>query len=113
MELDLLIAEWTSDHDAQSLRELLVEHGVPVGWIYRAAEMLEDPHFKEREAIVRLAHPEFGEIAMQNVVPKLSETPGRVRWPGPQLGQHNDEVYRDLLGLSPARIAELQRREIV
>ena len=112
-ELVDLIAEWTSDRDAQSLRELLIEHGVPVGWIYRAPEMLDDPHFKEREAIVHVEHPEFGELAMQNVAPKLSETPGRVRWPGPELGQHNDEVYGDLLGLSAERIAELRRLEVI
>ncbi len=112
-ELDDLIAEWTSCRDAQSLRELLIEDGVPVGWIYRAPEMLDDPHFKEREAIVRVEHPEFGELAMQNVAPKLSETPGRVRWPGPELGQHNDEVYGDLLGLSAERIAELRRLEVI
>ena len=112
-ELDKLIGTWSATLDAQSLRELLVAHGVPVGWIYRAPEMLEDPHFKEREAIVHMEHPEFGKIAMQNVTPKLSETPGRVRWPGPELGQHNDEVYGDLLGLPATRIAELRRLEII
>ena len=61
--------------------------------------MLADPHFAAREAIVRLAHPEFGEIAMQNVVPRLSDTPGPGPHVGPELGEHNDEVYRDLLGL--------------
>lgn len=112
-ELDELIAAWTRDRDAGEIRDLLIEHGVPVGWIYRAPEMLDDPHFKEREAIVRMPHPELGEIAMQNVAPKLSETPGRVRWPGPELGAHNDEIYRGLLGLSADRIAALESDGII
>ena len=57
------------------------EHGVPAGLIYRAPDMLEDPHFAAREAIVAVPHPEFGELRMQNVAPKLSRTPGRVRSP--------------------------------
>lgn len=112
-ELDALIADWTRGLDADRLHDLLVEHGVPVGKIYRAEEMLEDVHFKAREAIVRLSHREFGEIAMQNVFPRLSETPGRVCWVGPELGEHNDEIYRGLLGLDANEFAELARRGIV
>ena len=99
-ELDQLISAWTSTQTAAELVEKMEQHGVPVGKIYRAPEMLEDPHFAAREAIIKLAHPEFGELAMQNVVPKLSLTPGTVRWPGPTLGQHNKEVLQGLLGLS-------------
>ena len=64
--------------------------------------MLADPHFAAREAIVRVAHPELGELPMQNVFPKLPATPGSIRHPGPALGEHNDAVYRGLLGLSAA-----------
>ena len=60
--------------------------GVPAGLIYRAPDMLEDPHFKAREAIVTVPHPDFGELRMQNVAPKLSETPGGVRSPQPDAG---------------------------
>lgn len=99
-ELDGLIAEWTTTLDAAALEALLLEHSVPVGKIYRAPEMLEDPHFAARGAIVRMQHPSLGEFPMQNVVPKLSATPGSVRWVGPELGQHNAEVYGGLLGLT-------------
>ena len=57
--------------------------GVPAGLIYRAPDMLDDPHFKAREAIVTVPHPDFGELRMQNVAPKLSETPGAIRAPVP------------------------------
>ena len=101
-ELDGLIAEWTATLSAADLHALLVEHQIPTGRIFRAPEMLEDPHFTARQAIVRLLHPELGELPMQNVAPKLSASPGSLRWVGPELGQHNREVLQGLLGLSAA-----------
>ncbi|WP_067822971.1 CaiB/BaiF CoA transferase family protein [Actinomadura kijaniata] len=105
--LDDLIAAWTSGWESGPLLRLLHDNGVPAGLIYRARDMLDDPHFRAREAIVRLAHPEFGDFPMQNVFPRLSETPGRVRSPGPELGRHNAEVYGGLLGLAASEIAAL------
>ncbi len=112
-ELDALIAEWTRTMNGKALEELLNAHGVPNGRIYRAPEMLEDAHFKAREAIVKLAHPKFGHISMQNVAPKLSATPGSIRFAGAELGEHNDEIYGELLGLDPARRAELHEAGII
>lgn len=112
-ELDELISAWTATHPADELLRLLHDGGVPAGRIYTAENMFADPHFEAREAIVRVPHPDFGEVAMQNVVPKLSATPGRVRSAGPALGQHNDEVYGGLLGLSPQEIAGLSTAGII
>ena len=112
-ELDELIADWSAGLDAAELNEILLHHGVPTGEIYRAPDMLRDPHFAAREAIVRLTHPELGELPMQNVVPKLSDTPGRVRWPGPDLGAHNEEILGGLLGLDTAELADLATAGIV
>ena len=112
-ELDELIARWTATLDAEALLERLHDNGVPAGRIYKAKDMLTDPHFAAREAIVRLTHPDLGELAMHNVVPKLSETPGRVRHVGPELGEHNDEVYRDLLGLDDEGLASLRSAGVI
>ncbi|MBS4752221.1 CoA transferase [Nocardioides sp. zg-ZUI104] len=112
-ELDELIARWTATQPADALLELLHEHGVPAGRIYKAADMLTDPHFAAREAIVRLTHPELGELAMHNVVPKLSESPGRVRHVGPRLGEHNDDIYRDLLGIDDDELSSLRSAGII
>jgi crotonobetainyl-CoA:carnitine CoA-transferase CaiB-like acyl-CoA transferase len=107
VELDDRIAAWTATLDAADVEARLVEHAVPTGKIYRAPEMLADPHFAAREAIVTVPHPTLGDFPMQNVVPKLSATPGAVRWVGPRLGEHNDEVYGGLLGLDPDERAKL------
>jgi formyl-CoA transferase len=112
-ELDDLIAEWTRTRTADDLVAHLIEFGVPVGKVYRAPEMIDDPHFKARQAIVSVAHPEFGEFPMQNVAPRLSETPGEVKWVGPELGQHNDEVLGDVLGLDEEERAALRAEGII
>ena len=78
-ELDALIGAWTGTLSVDALETLLIAHGVPAGRVYRAPEMLNDPHFAAREAILTLPHPRWGEIKMQNVFPKLSQTPGGVR----------------------------------
>ncbi|MGW1771426.1 CaiB/BaiF CoA transferase family protein [Streptomyces sp. NPDC002104] len=101
-ELDDLITAWTAGLEANVLLSALHAAGVPAGKTFTASDMLTDPHFAARNAIVRLPHPDFGEIPMQNVVPKLSSTPGSVRWAGPELGAHNDDIYGDLLGLTHA-----------
>jgi len=106
-ELDDLVARWTSSMTAADLLATLNEGGVPCGRIYKAADMLADPQFAARDAIVRVAHPDFGELPMQNVFPRLSQTPGRVRHAGPALGEHNTSVYSGLLGLSEDEIARL------
>lgn len=106
-ELDDLITGWTARQDADELLSVLHEGGVPAGRIYRARDMFADPHFAARGAIVRLAHPTFGELPMQGVFPRLSATPGKVRHAGPDLGEHNDDVYRGLLGLGDDEMADL------
>ena len=112
-ELDEVIAGWTATLAADPLLDVLERHGVPAGRIFRAPEMLTDPHFQARDAIVDVAHPLFERLKMQNVFPKLSRTQGTVRWPGPELGAHNTDVYRELLGLSDDELAALGAAGIV
>ncbi len=112
-ELDALIGEWSATLDAAELEARLNEFSVPNGKIYTAPDMLEDAHFEARKAIVRLAHPTLGEFPMQNVVPKLSDTPGEVRWVGPELGEHSDEVLTGVLGKSDQEITKLRDAGVV
>jgi succinyl-CoA---D-citramalate CoA-transferase len=112
-ELDALISAWSAALDAEPLLQRLNDFGVPAGRIYRAPEMLSDPHFAARRSIVDVPHPQFEELKMQDVFPRMSATQGTVRWPGPALGAHNDEVYGGLLGLDAAARAALARDGII
>jgi formyl-CoA transferase len=112
-ELDELIARWSARHTTREVLELMDRQGVPAGQIYRAPEMLEDPHFVARHAIVSVAHPDFGRIRMQNVAPRLSETPGGIRAPSPALGQHNEEIYLEFLGMSRERYERLKAASVI
>jgi len=112
-ELDKLINEWTKTIPLKELEQLLNDNGVPCGLIYRAADMIDDEHFKAREAIVDVPHPEFGSMKMQNVAPKLSDTPGSIRHAGPELGEHNSYVFDELLKLSEKTLADYRERGIV
>ncbi len=112
-ELDALIADWTITLGREELGRVLDEAGVPRGDIYRAPEMLEDAHFKARQTIVDVLHPRLGTLKMQNVAPRLSDTPGRVATPGPALGQHNAEIFRDLLGLDTAKLEALAAAGVI
>jgi formyl-CoA transferase len=112
-ELDDLISDWTMTIDAEKLEDLMEEFGIPSGKIYTPADMLEDAHFKAREAIVNTMHPTFGELKMQNVAPKLSKTPGNIRRPGPELGEHNEEIYSNVLAMTAEQMAELEAKGII
>lgn len=114
-ELDERVGQWTQSLTTTEVLEILArpETAVPSGLIYRAPDMLDDPHFKARNAIVETPHPTFGTLKMQNVAPKLSETPGGIRGPAPEMGQHNDDVYRQLLGMSDERIETLKAGGVI
>jgi formyl-CoA transferase len=98
-ELDALIGEWTATMTIAELEAKMVEAGVPTGRVYDAEDMLADPHFAARDALVTVADAEFGEVTMQGVFPKLSATPGGVRRPAPlTVGQDGTEVLKRWLG---------------
>jgi len=112
-ELDVRIAAWTVTLDAADLEATLVAHAVPTGKIYRAPEMLADPHFAARDMVVSVPHPGLeGDMKVAGVAIKMSETPGRVRHRAPLLGEHTDE-YLTRLGLGGADIARLRAEKIV
>lgn len=114
IELDGIIEQWTRQHNVEDVANAMIEHSVPSGKIYRAAEMLEDPHFAAREALVEIDHPRWGRIPMQNCFPKLSETPSAVRSLAPAtIGQDNASIYGDLLGMEAERMEALAEQGII
>ena len=88
---------------------LLVKSGIPVGAINDIAEVIKHPQVKARGALVDTDHPVAGKVAVVGVPVRLSMTPGSVRTPSPTLGQHTDELLRDVLGLDAAAIAALRK----
>jgi formyl-CoA transferase len=112
-ELDEIIAGWTSARTLGDLLARLEAHGVPASRLYRAPDMLGDPQYAAREAIVATEHPVLGSIRMQNAFPKLGATPGGVRWPGPALGEHTEAVLRERAGCSPDQILVLRDKRII
>ncbi len=112
-ELDATIADWTQAHDADVVVELLGKAGVPAGHVYRAPEMLADPHIQARESIIRIDDPAIGEMPMQNTFPRLSRSPGGVQHTGPKLGQHTHEVLQDWAGMDKTAIDGLTERGVI
>ena len=106
--LDALIDGWTRTLTIAEVDALMIAHSIPAGRVYRAPEMLADPHFQAREAIIEVETERFGALKMQNAFPKFSATPSSVRSAAPSLvGQHNSEVYRGLLGICADEMAKL------
>jgi formyl-CoA transferase len=113
-ELDAMIDRWTRTLSVDEVEALMTEHSIPAGRVYRAPDMIADPHFQAREAIIDVETERFGPIKMQSVFPKLSATPGSVRRAAPsRVGQHNAEIYGDLLGMSGAEIDALAAQGVI
>ncbi|QQO11600.1 CoA transferase [Bradyrhizobium diazoefficiens] len=106
--LDAAIAGWTSERTMDEILERLDAADVPAGRIYSVADIVDDPHYAARDMILSTELPGDVTVKMPGIAPKLSDTPGVVKWPGPTLGQHTDEVLRDL-GLQAGDIAQLRR----
>jgi crotonobetainyl-CoA:carnitine CoA-transferase CaiB-like acyl-CoA transferase len=113
-ELDTLISEWTRTKTVGEVDAMMAKAGVPAGPIHRPDGMLKDPQYLARDAIHWEEHPSLGHIPMQNVFPKLSQTPGKVRRPAPDaIGQHSEEVLGEVLGMSSPDIASLRKDGVI
>ena len=77
---------------------VLDEHGVPAGRIFTAPDMLNDPQYLARDMVRRITSTQGWDVPMTGIVPRFTATPGTIRHPGPTLGQHTDEILRELLG---------------
>jgi crotonobetainyl-CoA:carnitine CoA-transferase CaiB-like acyl-CoA transferase len=105
--LDAAIAGWTSSLPIDAVLAALEAAAVPAGKIYSVADIVTDPHYQARAMLLDTRLPDGTAVKMPGIVPKLSATPGAVKWQGPALGQHTDEVMA-ALGLDAAEIARLR-----
>lgn len=108
-----IVIDWFSKHDWKTIKSTLDAAGAPVSLVYSMKDIFEDSHYAAREDIIEVKHPDFGTIKVPGVVPKLSVTPGEIKWIGPKLGAHNDDVYENLLGLSEKDLTELKEKGII
>jgi formyl-CoA transferase len=112
-ELDALVSAWFLEHSASEAQQILDEAGVPVSPIYSIADIFADAHYRARRDVVEAEDPVVGAVPMPAVLPRFSRTPGQVRFPGPELGEHNTAVYRDLLGLDEVELTQLRESGVI
>lgn len=111
-ELDAAIADWTRKHTIAEALDALEAGGIPAGRIYSVADIVDDPHYLAREMIIQAALPGDISVKMPGIVPKLSDTPGAVRWSGPELGAHTEDILAEL-GKSDQDVRELRQRGVI
>jgi crotonobetainyl-CoA:carnitine CoA-transferase CaiB-like acyl-CoA transferase len=111
-EIDAAIAGWLAGIDSVTALSLLEKARVPSGPIYSVADMMVNEHFKAR-GLFEEVDVNGKPLKIPAMVPKLSETPGRTDWPGPEVGAFNEEIYGELLGLSAEEIANLKAQGVL
>lgn len=111
-EIEAIAGRWIEEHTLAECLDIFSSH-IPCAPIYSIEDIFNDPHYKARNAIVEVVDKKFGKISMQNAFPKLSLTPGAVKWSGPALGEHNAEIYKDIFGLDEENLAALKAENVI
>jgi crotonobetainyl-CoA:carnitine CoA-transferase CaiB-like acyl-CoA transferase len=112
-EIERIITEWTLSHDVAELKAILDEAEVPATTIYTMADIFEDPHFRARDMLVQAPDDDLGHVTLAGIVPKLSRTPGKIRWSGHRLGQDTRAVLRELAHMTDGDIDALQAEGVI
>ncbi len=110
---DEAVTAWTSQHDMADIERQLEEAGVPASRIFTVADIFEDPHYQARDMLVDVEDDDLGPVTLTGIVPKLSETPGHIRWTGRETGADTTSVLIEELGLDQAEIDDLADQGIV
>ena len=110
--VDEMVSGWTRRHDKHEVMRILGEGGIPCGAVLNAIDLHNDPHLLERGMITTMNHPERGEFRMPSFPVQLQDSPVEME-AAPLLGQHNAEVYKELLGLTEPDLAQLKREEVI
>lgn len=108
VQLDRIISEWTQKHDSTELIATLEAEQIPVSKVYKADDIAADPQFRSRDMVIEVDDPLVGPVLHAGIVPHFPDCPGEIRWPGPSIGQHTDEILRSLLGLGEDAITDLR-----
>lgn len=108
-----IVSSWIQSRNADDLLPVLDAAGVPCSKIYSIKDIFEDPHYAARGNILEVPHAVLGSIKMPGIYPKFSNNPGAVKWAGPALGEHNKEIYEDLLGIDGAKLTALKEQGVL
>lgn len=108
-----VIEDALKDYTMEDAADMILAHGIPAGPILDISQILKDKHVREREMFVEMEHPTLGHITVNGCPIKLMDTKPSVRTPAPALGQDNQEVYKDLLGIGEAQYNELQKKNVI
>jgi crotonobetainyl-CoA:carnitine CoA-transferase CaiB-like acyl-CoA transferase len=111
--IDEAIADWVGRRDNADVLAAFDAVGATAGPVYSAADIAADPHFCDRGSVVTVEHPTLGALRMQGLIAQLSRTPGRIRGPGPALGEHNDDILRDQLRYPQDVLDELTEAGVI
>lgn len=111
--LDGQVAEWIGQRTRDEVLDAFVAAEAAAAPVYDVADLMDDPHVRARETITTVEDPDLGPVRMQNVLFRMSETPGEIRFTGRGLGADTDEILIGELGMEPARVAELRERGVV
>ncbi len=112
-DLDSVLALWTKDHSAEEITDLLQSHGVAAMPVMSAEQRLFNPHFQARGLYADIEHPSLGAEPIFNLMWNLSKTPSRVRRHAPLLGEHNRQVFCDILGMSQEEVEQLEGAQVI
>jgi crotonobetainyl-CoA:carnitine CoA-transferase CaiB-like acyl-CoA transferase len=112
-EINGLVAEWVAARSAADIEAVCIDHGVPVATISDASDILADPHVAARGDLVTVDDPVAGPHLQQAPFPRLDGRAPRAPSPAPALGQHNREVWTDLVGLSPDEVDALAQGGVI
>ncbi len=108
-----MVGGWIAQHDLDEVMAEFEKAEAAIAPIYDISQILEDPQYQALESITTVGDPELGDIKMQNVMFRMSETPGGIRWTGRRLGEDNEAIFCDELGLSRDELAALRDKAVV
>jgi crotonobetainyl-CoA:carnitine CoA-transferase CaiB-like acyl-CoA transferase len=112
--LDSLIGDWTRTLDSDTLARRLLEADIPASKTYTAADCAEDPQFRHRGMVRAVSDPQFATPVLQTgIVPRVDDAAGDIRWPGPPLGAHTEEILVGMLGMGPGEVARLRAEGVI
>ncbi|MFW9941583.1 MAG: CaiB/BaiF CoA transferase family protein [Candidatus Thorarchaeota archaeon] len=108
-----LIGDWVKEKTTEEVMGIFEKAGVPCEKVNNIADLASDPHMLEREAVLEFTDPDYGKILIPGIVPKLKNFPGYVKFLGAKLGEYNQEIFKEYLGLSTEEIRKLEEKEII